>query len=472
MTMSPRNTERVRFLQWLFDNYGKEVAEEFANNPNLGWPPKRNTNFGRIIGRGIKLDYEQLYNLFKTPAETPGSTTTINGKSFTHNPANPIWKQMGMQESAFASQYPDEYAQALEFNEQERRKLSETPELELERERFNWGKEQDAWQRQLSERQFAMEQASDASRLQGEKWAAQTASANAWLTNTLNYNTQENAMMERQKALEEGFEQGRQLSLRELNADPYKNWLTISDVKAKKNPYTVGDVDPVVANEIEVKKIDNSIKYYTDKLKELDQQLKDPTNPTYANSDYLDAKDQLSNILSSLKDRRFEVEGGVDFTGGYMKNALDTVNNLPGKNLLGMPDTNYNEIAKMAWEYGTSPQKYPAGIGGIPKEQLAVIYEAMNAGGSPAPVDRGTRTPDWLKTFTPGIGEYIPREGAVAQGITPSLQSWNRLAPTQRSMLSGYYERAGQNTDDMLWSMDIQTPKNLGLGRTWRPVRA
>jgi len=76
--------ERMEFVRWLTSTYGSEVAQDYLNNQSaLGFPPKRRSNLGKIIGRGVRYDFTKLYNTWKNPAvegevvsETPAEPTT------------------------------------------------------------------------------------------------------------------------------------------------------------------------------------------------------------------------------------------------------------------------------------------------------------------------------------------------------------------------------------------------------------
>ena len=443
MTMDRRDI--TEFMNWLAKNYGSgsPVLREFLKEYNQGkisFPVKRNLIKG--IGWTWKYDWTKLYDAYKNPqVEVP-------------TPDESIAPNVTDEEKTYLGYTPEEIAIGI-------------PDLELERERLNWGQEQDKWQRQLKEREFAQDAADRASETQRMKYEGQLAGYSQWLGNALNPNNlwqPDKADIDAQ--LEQAWESGRQLSLRDLKVDPYKNWITIGDVQSAKNPFTTQKATTAFVDTERAAEIDTGIKYYESKLKELNDRLKDPTDPLYESPDFMNARKTLKDTISGLKDQKYQAEGGYDWSGGAMTGILTSH---PGSTPAGLTNS-----AAAFYQNPNSPEF--AATSSADKITMGNIIgsltgAAMSSGYRPSVEDKGTLTPSWLKTFSPGLGEYIPRTGAAAEGITPSRQSFNRLAPSQRSMLAGYYERAGQNPADMLWSMDVQTPQTLRLGRTWKPAR-
>jgi len=75
-------------------------------------------------------------------------------------------------------------------------------------------------------------------------------------------------------------------------------------------------------------------------------------------------------------------------------------------------------------------------------------------------------TPDWLTTLTRGLqpGQTLEKNRLV----TPSLQQWQGLAPSQQEMVTGYSDWSGGNWADIIAQMNrsrTNTPYGAGFNR-------
>jgi hypothetical protein len=74
-------------------------------------------------------------------------------------------------------------------------------------------------------------------------------------------------------------------------------------------------------------------------------------------------------------------------------------------------------------------------------------------------------TPEWMAPFvSTKIGQPVKQEKVA----TPSLQSWNRLLPSEQTGVMGFANWAGQKPDDILAQMESMRPLSP-TGYRWRP---
>jgi hypothetical protein len=263
------------------------------------------------------------------------------------------------------------------------------------------------------------------------------------------------------------FERGKKAAEDSLEpADFVGRYLTKS-VKNPNNPPRQTNALEDSSKQLEQLKVQKD--YYTEQLKALNKNIKDPENPTYMDTN---TKTLLSFVKAQIKDAEDRISTLNLSNSGAITPA---VQRLMDKN----PGSSYMDIMQAASEYMNNPgaegtvkgQKLPAyeGLDMETKQLLGAVGGELYYEPYTAPKEPELDIPDWLRPMVEGEPSSVKGTDVKkwASAITPSGQGWNRLVPTQKNMFASYADKTGRTAEDLYSSMQMQLPKTLQLGRNW-----
>jgi hypothetical protein len=465
-----------QFITWIAGTYGEKVAEQYLSDRQRKWfsyPPKSG-----FVGDYGRYEWGKLYDLFNV--EVSPKTTTPSGTvplTDTTGGTTP-WEKLKLDEKTYASKYPSEYQNylwqqtAIQYGvpfETVRKSALDTLGLGTTSNKgisdeyqagLAWEKEKFGMQQDLANqdynRQILGKQMEDSSAYAATVWKG------------IQENNPLNEYREDIKQqLYDEFERGKKAAEDSLEpADFVGRYLTKS-VKNPNNPPRQTNALEDSSKQLEQLKVQKD--YYTEQLKALNKNIKDPENPTYMDTN---TKTLLSFVKAQIKDAEDRISTLNLSNSGAITPA---VQRLMDKN----PGSSYMDIMQAASEYMNNPgaegtvkgQKLPAyeGLDMETKQLLGAVGGELYYEPYVEPKEPELDIPDWLQPMVEGEPTSVKGTDVKkwASAITPSGQGWNRLAPTQKNMFASYADKTGRTAEDLYSSMQMQLPKTLQLGRNW-----
>jgi hypothetical protein len=316
----------------------------------------------------------------------------------------------------------------------------------------------------------------DASDLRRQQLGTQMEQANAYASTVWKGIQENNPLNEynqtKQQELYDAYEKGK---AEILNTMPASAWASKYLKSTEPNPYKPKQqTNALEASGRQLEQLKVQKDYYTEQLKALNKNIKDPENPTYLDTN---TKTLLSFAKAQIKDADDRINNLELSNSGVITPAIQR---LMDKN----PGSTYMDIMQAASEYMNNPgaegtvkgQKLPAyeGLDMETKQLLSAVGGELYYEPSAAPKEPELNIPDWMRSMLEGSPSVVKGRDTSkwAKAITPSGQGWASLVPSQRDAWADYAEQTLQgSSNDLVSSMNMQRPQNLRLGKSWAAAK-
>lgn len=449
MTLGQFENALLNWLDALEAN--KESDEPIWRRILGGWNPAMTT---------IAEYTDELYNYYMDLAEAQGVGAWLPNYGEILKIGAP-----GRYEYEMATQYQEKLT---DWQAEVKEALAEDWDRRFAERKFQADEAYRKWQQETTERREQRDWAMEASRIATEqqryKWETQQErtrfqqlASDQWY-NQMMTGREEPSMSQRERA--KLFEDVRSEMLYSIGEDP-QDWLRRAEIQNMPNRWAPATTTDTSAER--TAQLQKEEKYYTDALKDAYARLTGK-GPLKENDPLYQAPQMQAHIKA-------------------MYEALQST-----ENQLQQAQEQHINWSQKAQNVGLGPWTTQPGQSawGAPANPLALQWERQAE-------ENRLATPNWLKPFVPGLGEWMPGIGSVKgdipQGTVPHWSAYESLLPSQQAQLAGYWTYAGQNPEDILAQMTRNrateageqakavipawktTPKSLRLGRTWQVAK-